>query len=441
MQDKLKKFKLIFLPKSFFLFNFILFTFLVQYTVAAQPKYTMMLKNGNINGGNTLEFDITIKSNGSDFNLTSYQCSFYFKLSDNNYDGLDFSFIDGTSDMSNKPAHFLVEEGLNGYYTIAFASNAGNDVITNQEKRLGRFRVTRNNSLSGITPVVEWNFDGNINTILTGDLFSDITYPDGHESQYPDSGNINSGGNAVIGKLPIFSVSASSTSDPNTSAMRTIDGKGYNDGDPNSRWASNPMPQWLIFDLGENRKISKTRFSFYNFDRGRIYQYNVKISADMNNWQDVLTNVSSQPKEWSEEAFQEVVGRYVKLEFLSSTNNPNQWATLWEAEIWGTAMDGSLTGDKDSQKDIPKNFELYQNYPNPFNPSTTISFELKNDGYVTLEVFNMLGQKVKELVNNNLTEGLHKVNFNANKLTSGIYIYRININNNFIDSKRMILLK
>lgn len=406
----------------------------------SQPQYTMELKNGQIRNGNEIEFDITIKSKGSDFNLTSYQCSFYFKLSDNDYSGLDFNYISGTSEMSNKPDHFLVEAGNNGYYTIAFASNAGNDVITNQEKRVGRFRVKRNNSLSGIIPVVDWNFDGNINTILTGNLFSDITYPDGHKSQYPDDGNINSGGNTVTGKLPIITVKASSTSDPNTSALRTIDGKGYNDGDPNSRWASNPMPQWLIFDLGQNRKLSKTRFSFYNFNQGRIYQYNVKVSQDMTNWQDVLTNVSSKPQEWSEETFPEIIGRYVKLEFLSSTNNPDNWATLWEAEIWGTDLNGNLTGDKD-KKNLSVKFELYQNYPNPFNPSTTISFNLKEDAHVTLQVFNALGQKVKELVNNQLTVGIHKINFNANNLSSGLYFYRIIINNTFIDSKRMMLVK
>lgn len=94
----------------------------------------------------------------------------------------------------------------------------------------------------------------------------------------------------------------------------------------------------------------------------------------------------------------------------------------------------------------PKKFSLKQNYPNPFNPTTKIVYELPKNCNVTLEVYNVLGQKVITLVNNRLQlKGKHSVVWNAkdvhgNNLSTGIYFYRIKAGD-FIQSKKMILIK
>jgi len=85
-------------------------------------------------------------------------------------------------------------------------------------------------------------------------------------------------------------------------------------------------------------------------------------------------------------------------------------------------------------------YKLSQNYPNPFNPTTRISFELKASGYTTLKVYDMLGNEVATLVQNELTEGPHSVNFNAANLASGTYVYQLNVNGTRITNK-MVLLK
>ena len=85
-------------------------------------------------------------------------------------------------------------------------------------------------------------------------------------------------------------------------------------------------------------------------------------------------------------------------------------------------------------------FNLDQNYPNPFNPSTTISYSLAEDGIVTLEILNILGERIKTLVNDFKTRGNHNISFNASSLASGVYIYKIQAGT-FINSKKMILLK
>ncbi|MBS4027792.1 MAG: T9SS type A sorting domain-containing protein, partial [Ignavibacteriales bacterium] len=90
-------------------------------------------------------------------------------------------------------------------------------------------------------------------------------------------------------------------------------------------------------------------------------------------------------------------------------------------------------------------FNLSQNYPNPFNPSTSISFQLSAVSDVTLKINNVLGQEVATLLNNETLEsGQHEVQFDASKLSSGVYFYRIAASNNernFVEVKKMVLMK
>ena len=93
---------------------------------------------------------------------------------------------------------------------------------------------------------------------------------------------------------------------------------------------------------------------------------------------------------------------------------------------------------------IPILFKLEQNYPNPFNPSTTISYSLPEPGMTKLEVYNSLGQKVQEVVNEFLESGNHQTLFNAENLASGLYIYRIEVvgaSKTYRSSKVMSLVK
>jgi hypothetical protein len=89
---------------------------------------------------------------------------------------------------------------------------------------------------------------------------------------------------------------------------------------------------------------------------------------------------------------------------------------------------------------IPFEFFLSQNYPNPFNPSTIIKYSLKDDGKVSLKIFNSLGEEVRTLVNEIKPAGNYEVEFNASNLPSGVYIYSIQ-SGDFVSSKKMILLK
>jgi len=106
-----------------------------------------------------------------------------------------------------------------------------------------------------------------------------------------------------------------------------------------------------------------------------------------------------------------------------------------------------ITGVEDITEEgqLPASYTLAQNYPNPFNPSTEIEFSLPTAGHVTLEVFNILGQNVRRLVDQKLSAGVHRVTFDSRTdrnqpLASGIYLYRLT-SGDFTQSRKMILLK
>ncbi len=89
---------------------------------------------------------------------------------------------------------------------------------------------------------------------------------------------------------------------------------------------------------------------------------------------------------------------------------------------------------------IKYSYKLENNYPNPFNPNTTITFEIPNKEYVELKVYDMLGKEVAELVNGYKEAGSYTVNFDANNLASGLYIYKLKTSN-YNKTKKMLLLK
>ena len=103
---------------------------------------------------------------------------------------------------------------------------------------------------------------------------------------------------------------------------------------------------------------------------------------------------------------------------------------------------GSFTYSKSIEVELTtsEKFKLKQNYPNPFNPTTTISYSIPTESKVVLKIYNLLGEEVSTLVNNVQSAGVHNIQFNANKLASGTYIYRITAGK-FTLTKKMILLK
>lgn len=118
---------------------------------------------------------------------------------------------------------------------------------------------------------------------------------------------------------------------------------------------------------------------------------------------------------------------------LGTIHNPNERTTL---NLTASTEPSAV----DDQTNSLKEFRLVQNYPNPFNPSTTISFNIAQRSNVSLKVYNITGKEVATLVNGEKEPGSYRVNFNAEKLSSGIYFYKISAGN-FTSVRKMILIK
>lgn len=108
--------------------------------------------------------------------------------------------------------------------------------------------------------------------------------------------------------------------------------------------------------------------------------------------------------------------------------------------VYSRQLSQMITGINENRSNLPYRFELNQNYPNPFNPLTVISYQLPSNVSVSLRVFDILGRQVETLVNERQSAGIYSVRFNAAKLPSGVYLYRLEAGP-YHDTKKLLLLK
>ncbi len=106
----------------------------------------------------------------------------------------------------------------------------------------------------------------------------------------------------------------------------------------------------------------------------------------------------------------------------------------------GQVVNADATVGINDEVALEDGFHLFQNYPNPFNPETKISYQLAEDGFVTLNIYSLLGEKITTLVEAEQNNGLHEVKLNASAMSSGVYIYTLSTNKK-VTSKLMTLMK
>ena len=310
----------------------------------------------------------------------------------------------------------------------------------------GTSQNSSNYAINGVS-VSNANLSSNIVTLTTSihtpgsysiivsnvtDLSGNIIDPQYNSTIYEYEPNPNNG----LLRFPVSNVLESVMPEPLHFGEKTIDGKGYYQNDPDSRWSGDTMPEWLVYDLGDIHILNSTKLSFYKWNEGRTYNYSVQVSTDSVVWTTVRSDVISLlNQEWSQEDIGPIDARYIKIIFVSS--NQNSWAGLWEAEFWGyLKMPTNL--DQDESK--PISYILEQNYPNPFNPTTKIKVQLPQNTQMRLAVYNMLGEFIVEIANGEFASGSQEFSFDATELASGMYLYRIE-SPDFTETKKMVLLR
>jgi hypothetical protein len=148
-------------------------------------------------------------------------------------------------------------------------------------------------------------------------------------------------------------------------------------------------------------------------------------------------------------------GRFTKCYHFAFTGVPDNDWDEWFAQGVGVVkrhfhgfafnewllLDDQTTSIFSSNKTSGiRTYKLFQNYPNPFNPSTTIEFDLPKSSEVSLKVFNILGEEVTALVSERLSTGSYSYEWDAGKLASGVYLYRVQAGN-FVETRKMVLMR
>lgn len=218
----------------------------------------------------------------------------------------------------------------------------------------------------------------------------------------------------------------------------------------------NNANDWIIFaDSFDFSEVSSAYIAFWTrhlIELNHDYGY-VEVSTDGGqNWEQVGEGYTGNKAGWYKDgrSLSAYCGKgyrdvKLRLRFVSDSTRVGP-ALGWfidNIEIKTGELVTSLAEEKLGV--APSGYRLADNYPNPFNPETTIEYEIPISGSIRLEIYNMLGQKIKTLIDQNQMAGVHRAIWNGKNefgeaVASGIYLYRIQ-SNNFTATKRMLLIR
>ncbi len=210
---------------------------------------------------------------------------------------------------------------------------------------------------------------------------------------------------------------------------------------------------WLEYDgitsfsefvmASNNAPLPVELTSFTANVKGNKVELNWATATEVNNYGfEIQRSVAGvQSLEWETIGFVEGHGSSNSPKYYSYVDNPIDKG-FYSYKLKQIDLDGAFKYSDVVSVDLGSvtKFALKQNYPNPFNPTTEISFDIPKESNVRLSVYNSLGQKVADLVNEKLSAGTHRVKFDGSKLASGIYFYKME-SGGFTDIKKMILMK
>jgi hypothetical protein len=237
-----------------------------------------------------------------------------------------------------------------------------------------------------------------------------------------------------------------------------IDGMGRTSNGSNcGQWSNSSSynQQWAIVSAGSYVKLRNRATGLYLDGMGRTTN-----GSTAGQW----SNSSSYNQQWTQTTsggysrfqnratglYLDGMGRTSNGSDLGQWGNSNsynqQWAVTTVSSKAATPNEGDLVETTEQQ---PATFALHQNYPNPFNPETKISYQLAEAGKVKLEIFDMLGRRIRTLVDGDAPAGFYDVHWNAaddfgNRVPSGVYLYTIKVTAGatvFSDSRKMLLVK
>ena len=333
-------------------------------------------------------------------------------------------------------AHVVDSTALNGHtYQVSFDTTTSNEMlfatvtdITSSQIKVQNFPVNRGKGIVYHTPV----FDG-----LAVEIFPEYKLEINSENSYfiNHSGSnlifaygVPTAGQRLIAPIDIALIWGSTDTlaggvfaNPSDTALSTT----------GQLSVLVPFKAKNISDNGKVKMLIKENTSTINnrWDPGETIVFLTPPPYNVNNFNthaQIATSLPSGTFIWTDEGDTNIV----------LTRRP----ITPEDKFNFVASKSLIVSSLKDEINSPFNFEVLQNYPNPFNPSTTIKFSIPMDGVVKINVFNILGEKVAELLNNFLKAGRHRILFNAGGSSSGIYFYTVEVGNKKA-AKKMLLLK
>jgi len=201
------------------------------------------------------------------------------------------------------------------------------------------------------------------------------------------------------------------------------------------------LQYWPWISVNDNGNIAVIWYDTRNTSDNTIVEAYLARSNDGGL---TFTNelLSTQPSPTSVPGGNVRFGDYICIDYWKNKIVPvwtDERAGSYNMEIY-TALINTSVGITPSVNNVPDKFELLQNYPNPFNPTTNIKYQIPNNSYVLLKVFDIIGKEITTLVNEKQSPGSYEVSFDGSNLPSGVYFYKIE-SSGFADTKKMILIK
>jgi beta-glucosidase len=213
-----------------------------------------------------------------------------------------------------------------------------------------------------------------------------------------------------------------------------LEGDKAVDGQRSSRWSSQfSDPQFIYIDLESVTHIEQIDIIW---ETAYAKEYKIQISDNAIDWITIehITNGDGS----IDRIFTSSEGRYIRM---FGIQRGTEWGySIFEFEIYQSRITEIKNDELENENSKFTRYYLLNNFPNPFNPSTRIKYSIPQSTLVILKVFDILGNEIEILVNDEKPMGTYEVEFNAALLPSGVYFYRIQAGN-FVQTKKMVLMK
>ncbi len=236
----------------------------------------------------------------------------------------------------------------------------------------------------------------------------------------------------------------------NNQSLRRKDNNGYNSyGTNGSGWDSDnnslDFYKQLVDSTSPPLPVELTLFIASIIENNQV-KLSWQTQTELNNYGFEIQRLTLTSQEWESVGFVQGHGNSKSLQSYYFIDSKISSSGIYSYRLKQIDHDGSITFSSIVNLELktPVRFNLVQNYPNPFNPCTIIEYTISEKCFVDIDIFDVEGVKIADLITKNHTAGNYKVLFNGNGLASGIYFYRIQTISNskiFSMSKKMILLR